>query len=133
MGASAPIGMFDLYAVEEGKGGDVRSCGRARLCGHVQRAEGKVTREEFEYPIAYGEAEEMLAHALGVIEKTRYEIEFQGAYWEIDVFAGAHRGLATAEIELADPDDEPSMPPWLGPEIVGKPPYSNRGLALKAG
>lgn len=75
----------------------------------------------------------MLTHALGVIEKTRYEIGFQGAYWEIDVFTGAYLGLVTAEIELADPDDEPSMPPWLGPEITGNPLYSNSGLALEAG
>jgi adenylate cyclase len=74
----------------------------------------------------------MLAHALGVIEKTRYEIEFQGAYWEIDVFAGAYLGLETAEIELADPDHWLLMPPWLGPEISGNPHYSNRGLALKS-
>lgn len=73
----------------------------------------------------------MLTHALGVIEKTRCKVEFQGAYWEVDVFAGAYHGLVTAEIELADPDDEPSMPPWLGPEITGSPLYSNPVWPLK--
>lgn len=104
---------------------------RAVLADRIKT--GRYRRGEFEHPIAYGEAEAMLTHAFGVIEKTRYEIEFQGAYWEIDVFAGAHRRLMTAEIEPANPDDEPSMSPLLGPEITGNPPHSNRGLVPKAG
>ncbi|WP_371826915.1 CYTH domain-containing protein [Microvirga sp. VF16] len=61
-----------------------------------------LSRSEFEYEIAYAEAEAML-HTLcdgPLIEKTRYLVPHDGLIWEVDVHEGALQSLTLAEIEL---------------------------------
>ncbi len=87
-------------------------------------------RDEFEYPIPLGDAEEMQEFAVGlVIEKTRHEVRHNGYVYEVDAFAGALAGLVIAELET--PDDVPAaeLPPWLGREVTGESAFYNASLA----
>ena len=61
-----------------------------------------LSRLEFEYQIPVGDAEEMLRELCGErrLTKTRFEVEYEGHLWEIDVFEGANQGLVVAEVEL---------------------------------
>lgn len=91
-----------------------------------------LTRDEFEYPVPYQDALEMIEFATGnVIEKTRYTVDFEGFTWEIDVFEGAYRGLVIAEVEMASEQDDPLLPSWLGREVTGDKRYSNQALATQ--
>jgi CYTH domain-containing protein len=93
---------------------------------------GTLTRDEFEYEIPVADAEELLENAIGiVIEKTRYRVPYEGFVWEVDVFAGAHRGLVIAEVEMQAETDNPPLPAWLGREVTGDFRYSNQALATE--
>ncbi|WP_042777889.1 CYTH domain-containing protein [Sinorhizobium fredii] len=107
----------------------VRIINATRATLAVKIRVGPLRREEFEYEIPYADAIELFDHALGIIEKTRYEVGYQGHCWEIDVYTGSHRGLVLAEVELRNGDEDPPHPIWLGPEITGNRSYSNRVLA----
>lgn len=88
-------------------------------------------RIEYEYRVPREDAQIMLRHfAQGsLIQKTRYEVEFAGNLWEVDVFEGENAGLIVAEIELSSVDQLFEHPPWLGEEITGDKRYSNVALA----
>lgn len=102
----------------------------ARLTMKIGRS--TITRDEFEYEIPVSDAEELLGNALGiVIEKTRYRVPYEGFVWEVDVFAGAHRGLVIAEVEMQAETDNPPLPAWLGREVTGDFRYSNQALATE--
>ncbi|EJK79634.1 hypothetical protein PMI03_05285 [Rhizobium sp. AP16] len=91
-----------------------------------------MTRDEFEYEIPVGDAEELLGNAIGlIIEKTRYKVPHKGFVWEVDVFRGAHRGLVVAEVELENESDDPELPDWIGREVTGEYRYSNQALATQ--
>lgn len=94
--------------------------------GSNQRA-----RDEFEYAVDLGEAEEMRAHMVGdIIEKTRHNVRHDGFVYEVDVFEGRLAGLVIAELET--PEDVPAirLPSWLGREVTGDQRYSNATLAI---
>ncbi|MDX0772567.1 CYTH domain-containing protein [Sinorhizobium medicae] len=90
----------------------------------------RIRREEYEYEIPYGDAVEMFKFALGMVEKTRYEVRYANHLWQIDVYSGANCGLVVAEVELRNCNDRPRLPEWLGPEITGSTVYSNQVLAM---
>lgn len=92
-----------------------------------------ISRPEFEYEIPLKDAESMLDLFCDgrLIEKTRYKLEYEGHVWEIDLFHGRHKGLATAEVELQDPDETVELPPWVGQEVSDNPQYYNVAMALK--
>ncbi|MBU0677220.1 MAG: CYTH domain-containing protein [Verrucomicrobia bacterium] len=87
-------------------------------------------RLEFEYEIPYEDATSLLAHLCDTppIEKTRYEIEYEGLTWEVDVFAGANTGLVLAEVELESESQKVSLPGWVGQEVTGDERYFNAYL-----
>jgi adenylate cyclase len=65
--------------------------------------------------------------------KTRHEIPLEpGVVAELDVYAGAHDGLMTAEIEFGsmEASERFSPPPWLGREVTGDARYANQTLAV---
>ncbi|WP_050578937.1 CYTH domain-containing protein [Sinorhizobium medicae] len=90
----------------------------------------RMRREEYEYEIPYRDAVEMFKFAVGMVEKTRYEVRYASHLWQIDVYSGPNCGLVVAEVELRNCNDYPRLPAWLGPEITGCPVYSNRVLAM---
>lgn len=109
---------------------------RARIMGgratlNIKKATLDIARDEFEYPIPTEDAEVLLESLCEgcLIEKTRYQVAFEGNSWEIDEFHGHNAGLVVAEIELEDPDQPFARPPWLGVEVSGDPRYLNSSLA----
>jgi len=102
----------------------------ARLTIKIGRS--AITRDEFEYDIPVADAKELLQNAIGiVIEKTRHRVPYEGFVWEVDVFAGEHRGLVIAEVEMTAETDNPALPAWLGREVTGDFRYSNQALATE--
>ncbi len=89
------------------------------------------TRTEFEYEIPRNEAEQLLTDFCeDVISKIRYNIEFAGKLWEVDVFFGDNAGLIIAEIELDTEDEMFELPPWVGKEVTGDERYYNSNLSV---
>lgn len=89
------------------------------------------TRAEFEYPIPHADAQTMLSTLCdgGTVEKTRHLVEHAGRIWEVDVFAGANKGLVVAEVEIPTADAEVILPPWAGAEVSTDTAYTNVWLA----
>lgn len=94
------------------------------------RAVGSV-RPEFEYPIPAAEAASLLDHLClrPQIEKIRYRIEHAGLWWEVDEFLGDNAGLVLAEVELTDPRQPVTLPPWVGEEVTDDHRYTNAWLS----
>ena len=65
------------------------------------------------------------------LTKTRYDVPLGDCVVEIDVYGGKHEGLIVAEVEFANENSARSFrpPDWLGPDVTGKPRYSNVRLA----
>src|SRR4051812_32082892 len=59
-----------------------------------------LVRSEFEKAIPFSRAFALLSQLPqeSLISKTRYEVDFAGMTWEIDVFHGRNRGLVVAEV-----------------------------------
>jgi CYTH domain-containing protein len=99
----------------------------------IKGASQNYTRDEFEYEIPVEEATQLLdlcGHF--VLDKIRYEVEYEGKTWEIDVFKGKLEGLFLAEIELQSENEEFTLPPWIDKEVSLDPRFTNSNLvALK--
>jgi adenylate cyclase len=88
--------------------------------------ESGLSRMEWEKEIDVKEAEQLLQICeSGVIDKTRYEIEFGNHIIEVDVFDGENNGLVLAEIELQFENETFEKPEWLGKEVTGDEKYYN--------
>ena len=115
-------------------GGDGCSV-RVRVSGdqawlNIKSAVAGTTRQEFEYPIPLGDAQQLIALAGGPsIDKTRHLIDVDGWIWEIDEFHGRNHGLVVAEIELPDAQAAFARPEWLGDEVTDDRRYYNNALA----
>jgi adenylate cyclase len=94
------------------------------------RSSGKsITRNEWEFPIPYSEAEEMMKLCLpGKIVKTRYIVPSGNHKFEVDVFHDKNEGLIIAELELSEENEYFDRPEWLGEEVTGNPKYFNSNL-----
>ncbi|MCR6632302.1 MAG: CYTH domain-containing protein [Magnetospirillum sp.] len=89
-------------------------------------------RQEVEMAIPLGRAFQLLA-ALPqemLIHKTRYTVPVGGFHWEVDVFAGKHRGLIIGEVELAHAAQTFPLPHWAVREITDDRRFGNSSLAL---
>ena len=86
-------------------------------------------RKEFEYPIPFYDAMEMLAMCEPpILEKTRYIVPFGAHTWEVDEFGGTRSGLTTAEIELSSENERYDIPDFVGEDVTGNPAYYNSNL-----
>ncbi len=85
---------------------------------------------EFEYPIPVGDAQALLAGLCEkpLIEKFRFEVDYQGFRWEIDEFIGENSGLVVAELELPTVATAFPVPGWVGLEVTDDPRYFNVNL-----
>ena len=87
------------------------------------------TRMEWEKEIPLEDALQLLTLCEPVIiEKTRFDIEFKGFLWEVDVFHGVHQGLMIAEIELETENQFFEKPDWILQEVTGIEKYYNAYL-----
>jgi CYTH domain-containing protein len=87
------------------------------------------SRAEFEYPVPYTDATEMMNLCQSTIEKDRYYIPEGKRTFEVDVFHGVHEGLVIAELELSSEDEAFNRPDWLGKEVTGDVRYYNSYLS----
>ncbi len=93
-----------------------------------------ISRDEYEYEIPYSDALELLEkYAQPYLEKTRYEVLWEGKTWEIDEFHGKLAPLILAEIELKTEDDYFELPPWVTEEVSENPAYFNSEIIKKLG
>lgn len=107
----------------------VRTCdGKAYLT--VKGKTRGIARMEYEYEIPANDAREMQEGMCvgSIIEKVRYNVEYQGFTWEVDVFGGDNQGLIVAEIELEEETSVFPAPPWLGVEVSADPRFFNAQL-----
>lgn len=88
-----------------------------------------LSRYEWEHQIPVDEAEELMKLCLpGIIDKTRYLVDYGGHLFEVDEFYGENDGLVVAEIELDNTDEEFVKPDFLGCEVTGDVKYYNSFL-----
>jgi adenylate cyclase len=107
----------------------VRQAGSSAFLTIKGLAQG-TTRLEFEYPIPFSDAEQLMKLCLrSLIDKTRYTIEYHGKHWEVDEFHGENDGLVLAEIELSREEEPIDLPPWIGKEVSRDPRYFNAYLS----
>ncbi|WP_444895015.1 CYTH domain-containing protein [Microbulbifer sp. EKSA008] len=89
-----------------------------------------ITRTEFEYPIPFEDANEMIAELCDgpLIDKTRFIVEHEKHTWEIDIFHGDNDGLIVAEVEMQSESESVVLPEWIDKEVTGDPKYYNSNL-----
>ena len=88
-----------------------------------------VSRFEWEKEISVDDALALLGLCEpGVIDKTRYLVDYAGYTFEVDEFYGNNEGLVMAEIELSCEDEAFEKPDWLGDEVTGDSRYYNAAL-----
>ncbi len=88
------------------------------------------TRNEWEYEIPAHQVNEMLRICEpGVIEKTRYIVNYKNLVVEVDEFYGENEGLLLAEIELTCESQQFEKPDFLGLEVTGDVRYYNSELS----
>lgn len=93
--------------------------------------DGGLSRYEFEKEISADEARHLFELCEpGVVEKTRYLVDFGGHTFEVDEFHADNDGLVVAEVELQAPDEPFDRPPFLGQEVTGDRRYYNGHLRL---
>lgn len=91
--------------------------------------ESGASRYEWENEIPVPEAEELLKICEpGVIDKTRYLVDYANHIFEVDEFYQSNQGLIVAEVELTDETETVSKPDWLGQEVTGDARYYNSML-----
>jgi len=92
-------------------------------------SESGAARFEWEKEIPVEDVQQLLELCeTGIIDKTRYLVEFGGHTFEIDEFYGENEGLVMAEVELNSEDEEIQKPDWLGDEVTGDKRYYNAML-----
>lgn len=90
--------------------------------------ESGLSRFEWESEIPYDDGYKLLELCEGVIEKSRYIVNYDNSIYEVDVFKGDSEGLVIAEIELKSESSDFSKPDWLGDEVTGEVKYYNSSL-----
>lgn len=91
-----------------------------------------VSRFEWEKEISVEEAKMLMPLCEPYpIYKIRYNIDYKGFVFEVDVFEDRHKGLIIAEIELEHEDQIFEKPDWLGEEVTGDIRYYNSYLSKK--
>lgn len=85
-----------------------------------------LSRYEFEQEIALSDAFDLLKICEpGVIDKTRYLVDYREHTFEVDEFYGDNAGLLLAEVELKSEDEAFERPDFLGREVTGDRRFYN--------
>jgi adenylate cyclase len=110
----------------------VRTCGKE---GFLTIKTGRVglSRDEFEYPIPFAHASELLERICmqPLITKTRFHVPWGEFLIEIDEFQGENAGLIVAEVELPEENAVFEIPDWLGLEVSHDLRYRNSQLTTR--
>lgn len=131
--AATSVNLFRQgYLSSSGSSATVRvRCLPTRAFLTVKGPRDGFVRAEFEYEIPVADGEELLRTLCDSrrIEKYRHTIEVNGLTWYVDEYLGDHAGLLLAEVELSDPDQPLSLPPWVGEDVTQISEYQNAVLA----
>ena len=117
------------------RAGSQKASVRVRIAGeqaflNMKSRELGHTRQEFDYEIPVGDAEDLLKLCVGgLIDKTRHYVKHGVFLWEVDEFDGENSGLLVAEIELPSADTAFDKPTWAGLEVTDQLRYYNLALA----
>ncbi len=91
---------------------------------------GMLGHFEYEHNVPQTAADGLFALCeVGIIDKHRYLVPWQGVTIEIDVFHGDNEGLVMAEIELQSETQEVELPTWIGKEVTHDKRYYNAYLS----
>jgi CYTH domain-containing protein len=107
---------------------------RARVAGErgylTLKGQGLITRHEYEYEIPAEDADEIIEYFCAglVVEKVRYDVNYEGHLFSVDVFEGENEGLVLAEVELQSEEEGIALPDWIGEEVTHNPRYHNSNL-----
>ncbi len=105
------------------------SSGKGYLTIKSRTSKNGLCRLEWEKELPFEDASELIALSLpNKIEKTRYEVNYKGHLFEVDIFKGINEGLKIAEIEIDGEADTFEKPKWLGEEVTGIKKYYNSQL-----
>lgn len=110
----------------------VRTDGERRTLT-VKKGAG-LSRQEIEVALTSEQFHALWAATEGArIRKRRHSIALGRHTAEVDVYLDDLAGLAVAEVEFCSLSDARTFAPpaWFGPEVTGRPEYSNASLALK--
>ena len=113
-----------------------RVTARVRVCDNIgiltfkgKSHDGGLSRFEWEREIPLGVAELLLRRCLGVVDKVRHIVEYEGHTFEIDEFRGDNEGLIVAEVELSTHNERVTLPTWCGDEVTGERCFYNSFLS----
>jgi CYTH domain-containing protein len=91
-----------------------------------------ISRSEWEYEVPAKDVLQMLPLCrVGVIDKCRYLVPFEGHIFEVDEFYGDNEGLVVAEVELSSEDEAYVKPDFVDEEVTGDVRYYNSFLMKK--
>lgn len=93
------------------------------------KGRGGLSRPEFNYPLPFADAMEMLPMIKGKLEKRRYHAKFGGFTWDVDEFKKNLSGLWLGEIELPAENTPFETPPWAVEEVTDDVRYTNAYLS----
>ena len=102
---------------------------RAYLTIKGPSPDGGLSRYEFEKEISLDEAAHLFELCEpGVVDKTRWLVDYEGHTFEVDEFHADNDGLVMAEVELQAPDEPFAKPTFLGREVTGDRRFYNSHL-----
>jgi CYTH domain-containing protein len=99
----------------------------------TKKSGGDLQRQEDESEISEREFSVLWPSTNGrTVEKTRYEIPYEGKIIELDIYGGGLLGLVTAEVEFDSVEEGRSFTPpeFLGKEVTTDKSYKNQQLAV---
>ena len=89
-----------------------------------------LARFEWEHEITTKDADALFPLCVPyIINKQRYIVKWENLIIEIDEFHGANEGLIMAEVELQSPDQQFTLPSFIGKEVSDDPRYYNQYLS----
>ena len=97
------------------------------------KSEGGLIRGEIEVELSRQQFETLWPATAGRrLEKTRFQLPWEGKTVEVDVYHGCLAGLVVAEVEFTSASESAQFtpPPWFGSEVTGDDAYKNVILVL---
>jgi adenylate cyclase len=82
---------------------------------------GGLMRAEYEYAIPVDDARAMVLLCVASLRKTRFRVLVGDHVWDLDQYHDRYEGLWIAEIELDEPDEDFTRPPWITEEVTDDP------------
>jgi adenylate cyclase len=121
------------YIAVTSDGTEVRVRQKGESYFQTIKSDGGLVRGEIEVELSKSQYDKLwAATANRRLEKTRYEISYQGNTIELDVYRGSLTGLIVAEVEFPSVRDAMlfTPPSWFGNEVTEHKGYKNKNLAL---